>query len=213
MSELIAAIDGGGTHTTLIVADPTGEIVATDGTPLGRHDGYEQFTVGQRKGLRLAFGEPRYVVRIEADTRRVVIGARDDLARRELTASNANWLTENWGKMREEGERGEQGGDRPNDAGQAGDASPPNSVGSPGLSTLAPHPSSLIPHPSPPILPPAFRAQVKIRYRSRPYEATVEPLSAERFRVRFDEQCFGVAPGQAAVCYDGDRVLGGGWID
>ena len=54
---------------------------------------------------------------------------------------------------------------------------------------------------------------MKIRYRSRAATATVEPLPDGRFRVCFDEPCYGVAPGQAAVCYDGDRVLGGGWIE
>ena len=72
--------------------DTSGEIVTTDGTVVGRHAGFEQYTVGQRKGLRLAFGEPRYVVRIEPESHRVVIGAREELARTELTAAEANWL-------------------------------------------------------------------------------------------------------------------------
>ncbi len=148
--------------------DTSGEIVATDGTLLGRHGGIEQFTVGQRKGLRLAFGEPRYVVRIEPSSRRVMIGTHEELARRELTASGANWLVE------------EDGGLAASAASGAGAS---------------------------------FRAQVKIRYRSRPTDATVEPLPGGRLRIRFDEPCFGIAPGQAVVCYDGERVLGGGWID
>ena len=87
--------------------DTSGEIVTTDGTVVGRHDGFEQFTVGQRKGLRLAFGEPRYVVRIEPDSRRVVIGAHDELARSELTAAGANWLVERAG--RGAGDKGGEG--------------------------------------------------------------------------------------------------------
>ena len=58
-----------------------------------------------------------------------------------------------------------------------------------------------------------FRADVKIRYRSRPAAATVQLLPGNRFHVSFDEPCYGIAPGQAAVCYDQDRVLGGGWIE
>jgi tRNA-specific 2-thiouridylase len=139
--------------------DTAGEIVTTDGTVVGRHQGIEQFTVGQRKGLRLAFGQPRYVVRIEPELRRVVIGTHEDLARTELTAAGANWLV--------------QGSDAPT----------------------------------------PFRAQVKIRYRSPPADATVEQLPGSRFRVCFDRPCYGVAPGQAAVCYQGDRLLGGGWIE
>ncbi len=137
--------------------DTSGEIVTTDGTVVARHDGLERFTIGQRKGLGIALGQPRYVVRIEPDTRRVVIGTIDELARTELTAAQSNWL---------------------------------------------------IDEPAEP-----FRCLVKIRYRSRPVGATVEPLPENRFRVRFDEPFHAIAPGQAAVCYAGDRVLGGGWIE
>lgn len=137
--------------------DTSGEIVTTEGTVVGRHDGLEGFTIGQRKGLRIAFGRPRYVVRIEPDARRVVIGSKEQLARSELTAQRANWLVD---------------------------------------------------EPSGPLV-----CRVKIRYRSRPVGATVEALPDGRFHVEFDEPCHGVAPGQAAVCYDGDRVLGGGWIE
>ena len=72
--------------------DTSGEIVTTDGRVVGRHPGIERFTIGQRKGLGVALGEPRFVVRIEPQTRRVVIGRREQLARRELTASVTNWL-------------------------------------------------------------------------------------------------------------------------
>jgi tRNA-specific 2-thiouridylase len=136
--------------------DASGEIVTTDGTVVGRHDGLEHFTIGQRKGLKIAFGEPRYVVRIEPQTRRVVVGTKAELARTELTAEGANWL---------------------------------------------------IDEPAEPI-----RCQVKIRYRSRPVAATVHTLPNSRFQVQFDEPCHSIAPGQAAVCYQGDRLLGGGWI-
>lgn len=57
-----------------------------------------------------------------------------------------------------------------------------------------------------------FPAEVKIRYRSPAFPAWIEPLALDRFRVRFDRPCYGVAPGQAAVVYQGPRVLGGGWI-
>jgi tRNA-specific 2-thiouridylase len=137
--------------------DTSGEIVTTSGEVVGRHPGLEHFTVGQRKGLHVALGTRKYVVRLEPETRRVVVGDLEDLAQPELTAGDANWLVE------------------------------------------------------PPDRP--FRATVKIRYRSRPAAATVEPLAEGRFRVRFDVACRGIAPGQAAVIYDGDRVLGGGWIE
>ena len=137
--------------------DLSGEIVTTDGAVVGHHGGIEGFTIGQRKGLGVAFGEPRYVVRLEADTRRVVIGTQPELARRELTARETNWLID-----------------------------PP---GGP------------------------LRCEVKIRYRSAAKPATVTVLGESRLGVTFDEPRSGVAPGQAVVCYSGDRVLGGGWIE
>ncbi|MCL2622952.1 MAG: tRNA 2-thiouridine(34) synthase MnmA [Planctomycetaceae bacterium] len=69
-----------------------GNLVSVNGTVLGTHNGFEQFTVGQRKGMRMGFGGRRYVVRLDADTCDVVIGTRDDLARTELTASSCHWL-------------------------------------------------------------------------------------------------------------------------
>jgi len=73
-------------------ADAAGELVTTDGAVIGAHDGIESFTVGQRKGLGVALGERKFVVRIETDSRRVVIGDRAELNRSELTASGCNWL-------------------------------------------------------------------------------------------------------------------------
>ncbi len=137
--------------------DTSGEVVTTDGTVVGHHQGIERFTIGQRKGLGIAFGEPRYVVRIEADSHRVVVGTLDELARTELTAAKTNWLVD---------------------------------------------------EPTGPI-----RCQVKIRYRSRLEEAALTPMPGGRFHVGFDAPRHGIAPGQAAVCYQGDRVLGGGWIE
>ena len=137
--------------------DTSGEIVTTDGTVVGAHPGIERFTIGQRKGLGVALGEPRFVVRIEPDTRRVVIGKKHELARGELTAGKTNWLID------------------------------------------------------PPAEPIHCRAQ--IRYNSRAVPATVEVPSPQTMHVIFDEPQHGVAPGQAVVCYDADRVLGGGWIE
>lgn len=136
--------------------DTAGEIVTTAGEVVGRHDGIERFTIGQRKGLGVALGEPRYVVRIEPASRRVVIGEREELACREFMAERTNWLA--------------------------------------------------------PVANKPFRCEVKIRYTCKPAAATVETLAGGRMRVVPDEPLFGVAPGQAAVCYEGDRVLGGGWI-
>jgi tRNA-specific 2-thiouridylase len=139
------------------VSTTAGQVVTGDGRVVGSHDGLERFTIGQRKGLGIALGAPHFVVRLEKETGRVVLGTREELARRELTADRTNWLAE---------------------------------------APQAPR-----------------RCQVKIRYNARPAEATVVALPGERLHVAFDEPQYGVAPGQAVVCYEGPRVLGGGWIE
>ena len=75
-------------------SDLSGEIVTTDGTVVGQHEGIEQFTVGQRKGLGVALGDPRYVVRIDHLSRQVIIGEKTDLEQRSLQADRTNWLTD-----------------------------------------------------------------------------------------------------------------------
>ncbi len=64
------------------IRDNSGEIVTTDGTVVGTHPGIENFTIGQRKGLGVALGEPQFVVRIEPESRRVVLGHKSELGRR-----------------------------------------------------------------------------------------------------------------------------------
>ncbi|MBW3600299.1 MAG: tRNA 2-thiouridine(34) synthase MnmA [Planctomycetes bacterium] len=137
--------------------DASGEIVTTEGRVVGIHAGIERFTVGQRKGLGVAMGDPYFVVRIEPETRRVVIGPKEELGRKELTARRTNWLVD-------------------------------------------------------PLSEP-FRCAAQIRYNSTAEPATAEALPGDRLRVVFDEPRYGIAPGQAVVCYEGPRVLGGGWIE
>ena len=72
-----------------------GQIVDTAGHVLAGHDGIEQFTIGQRKGLGFAAGSRRYVLEIVPETRRVVVGDRHDLLARGLIASRVNWLLDN----------------------------------------------------------------------------------------------------------------------
>ena len=136
--------------------DMSGEIVTTDGKVVGQHPGIERFTIGQRKGLGVAMGEPYFVVNIDATTKEVVIGQREDLGRRQLTADRTNWLVD-----------------------------PPDE---------------------------RFPCHAKIRYNSPARLAVATILDDGNLQVDFDEPQFGVAPGQAIVCYDDDRVLGGGWI-
>jgi tRNA-specific 2-thiouridylase len=76
------------------VGSTAGEFVTVAGEVVGRHDGYERFTVGQRKKLGIALGSPHFVVRIEPQTNRVVLGQKDALACRQLDAIDSNWLIE-----------------------------------------------------------------------------------------------------------------------
>ena len=86
-----------GRYTTVIDrlrphgAEP-GDIVHLDGRVLGRHEGVTRYTIGQRRGLNVAVGDPLFVVRIEADSRRVVVGPREALLTRALSLKETNWI-------------------------------------------------------------------------------------------------------------------------
>ena len=131
----------------------SGEIVDEAGAVLGQHDAYYRYTVGQRRGLGLSGPDPRYVVRIEPETRRVVVGGQAALLADGLVLREPNWF------------------DRP---------------------------------------APGRTVSVRIRHRGALVPCTVG--DGETPEVRFDVPTRAVSPGQAAVFYDGPRVLGGGWI-
>jgi tRNA-specific 2-thiouridylase len=135
-----------------------GDIVMIDGNPVGRHDGVAFFTVGQRRKLGVAAGERLYVVRVEPETNRVVLGKRRDLETPELSVSEPN------------------------------------------LSAIQ-------------ALSEPMAVTVKIRYRSPFASATIDQPHSDRIHVRFDHPVAGVCPGQAAVFYEGDTVIGGGIIE
>lgn len=140
-------------------AETEGAIVSTDGRVLGTHAGTHHFTVGQRRGLGIAAGEPLYVIRTEPLRQRVTVGHNHDLMRSSLIATDVNWVS---------------------------------------------------------IQPPREprRAQVKIRNKHIPAAATLLPTRDQsRLEVRFDEPQRAITPGQAAVFYDTDLLLGGGWIE
>ncbi len=71
--------------------DASGEIVDESGQVLGRHDGYYRYTIGQRRGLQVALGKPAYVLKIEPETRRVVVGFEDRIFHSGLVADRCNW--------------------------------------------------------------------------------------------------------------------------
>ncbi|MFQ5965877.1 MAG: tRNA 2-thiouridine(34) synthase MnmA [Candidatus Scalinduaceae bacterium] len=135
-----------------------GLLKGTDGKILGEHDGIHNFTIGQRKGLHIAFGEPRYVVDIDPGQNTVTIGNAEELLKDTFTVSDVNWIM----IERLEGE---------------------------------------------------LCASVKIRYKSDECPAVIYPLENNRVKVRFEHPQRAITPGQAAVFYDGDVILGGGWIE
>lgn len=86
-----------GRYTTVIDrlrphgAEP-GDIVHLDGRVLGRHEGVTRYTIGQRRGLNVAVGDPLFVVRIDADARQVIVGPREALLTHALTLKETNWI-------------------------------------------------------------------------------------------------------------------------
>ena len=142
--------------------DP-GEIVDLEGRVLGTHQGIINFTIGQRRGLGVGgTTEPLYVVRLEPEARRVVVGPKEALARDRVFVSELNWLGETLGPT----------GRGPGE-GQA--------------------------------------VSVKLRSVQAPAPARLFQQNGEVI-VALEVPQYGISPGQAAVFYDGDRVLGGGWI-
>jgi len=76
----------------LPVADRSGDIVDSSGRVVGQHRGVHRLTIGQRKGLGLSTGTPMYVLKLDPAESRVTVGPRDELGRRDLTASQVNWI-------------------------------------------------------------------------------------------------------------------------
>ncbi|MDA0264479.1 MAG: tRNA 2-thiouridine(34) synthase MnmA [Chloroflexi bacterium] len=143
-----------------------GDIVELDGTVVGRHEGIEFYTIGQRRGLGIGEkhgtgGEPRFVIRLEPESRRVVIGPEDALLKDEMWVSGMHY------------------------------------------------PSGAAPE-APPGL--GIDVGVKIRYTSIEAAAALHPCGDGAI-VRFKRPQRSVTPGQAAVFYQGDVLLGGGIIE
>ena len=129
--------------------EAAGDIVDAEGRVLGRHRGVVHFTVGQRRGIEIGGQkEPLYVLRIEPESARIVVGPRRALAVQEMRVSDWNWIGEE-------------------------------------------------------------QREVSVKVRSL---APAVPAVREGEWVRFGQPEYGVAPGQAAVLYDGSRLLGGGMI-
>ncbi len=136
-----------------------GDIVDLAGQVIGHHEGVANFTVGQRRRIGVAAPEPFYVVKLEPEARRVVVGPQRALLRDRLTVRDVNWL-----------------GDT-----ALGEA--------------------------------AVGVSIKLRSTMPPTAASLRGLGEGRAEVVLETPQGAAAPGQACVFYDGERVLGGGWIE
>ena len=144
-----------------------GEIVLSDGTVVGEHDGIEHFTIGQRKGLGVAWREPLHVIKLDPAMNQVVVAPRAEAGQRSCVVGAINWVS------------------------------------------IAP-------------LQQPLELEVQVRYRSEPVAAQLTPIPhtpedearqrPNRCRLQFLDDQFSITPGQAAVFYSGESVLGGGLI-
>ena len=148
---------GGFLQQANLVQKHRGEIVDLYGHVLGHHDGIEFYTIGQRKGLGLSSPKPLYVIELDAEHNRVVVGDDSALDRAEFTVERCNW----------------------------------------------------IPFAAPPA---QLEVTAKIRYNHPGTPATVTPSGNGAAKVKLHTPQRAITPGQAAVFYQDDLVVGGGWI-
>jgi tRNA-specific 2-thiouridylase len=148
---------GGFLQSANLVQKHRGDIVDVHGHVLGQHDGIEFYTIGQRKGLGITTPKPVYVVELDAENNRVMVGDESALDRDEFIADRCNW-----------------------------------------------HPFEKLSGP--------IEVTAKIRYNHPGAAATVIPLDASRVKVQLHSPARAITPGQAAVFYQDDLVVGGGWI-
>ena len=134
-----------------------GDFIDTGGNTLGKHKGIENYTVGQRKGIGIAFSKPMYVCKKDSAKNTVTLGSEQELYTKTMKARDVNFIAV---------ER----------------------------------------------LNAPVRAMIKVRYSAREAPALVRQISENEVAVEFDEPQRAIAPGQAAVFYDGEVVIGGGSI-
>ena len=134
-----------------------GVIRDTHGHILGRHNGYFNYTIGQRRGLGIGAEHPLYVVAIDRDTNEVIVGTREESLRQDFHVRDVNWI-----------------------------ARPP--------------------------IKESFKASVRVRYNQNKVDARVTVIN-NSYTVALTTERDVITPGQAAVFYEGETVLGGGWIE
>lgn len=135
-----------------------GDFIDLKGNILGQHDGYPFYTVGQRKGLKIAMGEPMYVIRINPENNTVVLGKKDDLKRQKMKVKEINII------------KYEQ-------------------------------------------LPFDKEVVTKVRYKDKGTMSNLSIGPDGKIQVDFFDEVKGIAPGQSAVFYEGNDLIGGGFID
>ena len=134
-----------------------GNIVDNFGNQLGNHEGLIYYTIGQRKGIKVAAVQPYYVIRKNISDNELVVGFLDELGEKEFLVRELNWIS------------------------------------------------------SKPVFP--LSCDVKIRYRSPATACTIMSEKENKIKVNLDEKIRDITPGQYAVFYEGDELLGGGKID
>ncbi|MCX6245195.1 MAG: tRNA 2-thiouridine(34) synthase MnmA [Bacteroidetes bacterium] len=142
----------------LDVADTPGDIVNQKGNVLGRHNGIWNYTIGQRKGLGVAYTEPLYVLRLDKDKNQVIVGTHDETVHTSFLVNDLNWIA---------------------------------------IESLTE----------------PLDVKVKIRSAQKETDALIEPAGTDTVRVTFAIPNEGITPGQSAVFYQGEMVVGGGVIE
>ncbi|MBK9936093.1 MAG: tRNA 2-thiouridine(34) synthase MnmA [Cytophagaceae bacterium] len=135
-----------------------GNFVMENGQIVGKHEGYPFYTIGQRKGLKVAMGYPVFVTEIRKETNEVVLGTDEYLKRNAMIVGKLN--LQKYEKIPSEG----------------------------------------------------IQSITKIRYKDRGESAFINQIENDKLEIKFDLPVNAIAPGQAAVFYENDDVIGGGWI-
>ena len=134
-----------------------GDIIDSSGKVVGAHNGFWNFTIGQRKGLGVSHKSPLYVIGIDAEKNIIVVGDFSEVKKKRFIVKDTSWFYK----------------DNAN----------------------------------------SFKAEVKIRYNHKKARAILKDMGRGKIEVQFEEPQEAITPGQAAVFYDGEYVLGGGWIE
>ncbi len=137
---------------------PKGPVKTADGQTVGSHKGIHSYTIGQRKGLNIAFGKPLYVSNINPKTNEIRVGSLGETQKTSCTVSNVTWVAYDGSEKK-------------------------------------------------------YQATVKLRSKSPEANAYIYPKEDGGALIEFEKPQHAITPGQAAVFYQGDDVLGGGWID